>query len=429
MTPAPGTSLRRNLRWVLAGNLVYAACQWAMLVALARLGTPEMVGDFALALALTAPLFVLATLNLRAAQATDQCRAFAFSDYVQLRLICVAAAALVLAIVLVVGGFGGATVATVALVGATKSFDALSDVVYGLLQQHERMRRIGVSRILQGTLQVVGLTAAMLLTGSVVAAAAAMAVVSLGVTLFYDVRSVGLVAAHVAAGESLRVWRRPRWATLCRLLLLALPLGIAASLDALNASVPRFVLDAQGSRAALGYYAAIAYFLIGQGTVLVALADAARPRLARAYLESRDEFHKLAWRLALVAVGASTFGVLLARVAGAEILGLLYGREYATQAAVFVWIMAAAIPWNLAGVLGTALAATRHFGALSLSFVVMTGVTTVASFLLVPDHGALGAAWALGLGMLARLATCGFSLWYVLRSDALPVAALGANAS
>lgn len=429
MTPRPGTSLRRNLQWVLAGNLVYAACQWAMLVALARLGTPAMVGDFALALALTAPLFVLATLNLRAAQATDQRGAFAFADYVQLRLLGVAAAAVVLAIVLGAGGFGGVTVATVALVGATKSFDALSDVVYGLLQQHERMRRIGVSRILQGTLQVAALTAAMLLTHSVVAAAAAMALVSLGVTLLYDVRSVRLVARNAVLAAGLRVWRRPQWATLGRLLVLALPLGVAAALDALNASVPRYVLDAHGSRAALGYYAAIAYFLVGQGTVLVAVADAARPRLARAYLASRDEFLKLAGRLALVAVAAGTFGLLLATVAGAEILELLYGRDYATQASVLVWIMAAAIPWNLAGVLGTALAAARRFGALSLSFVVMTGVTTIASLLLVPEHGALGAAWALGLGMLARLASCSVSLWHVLRSDPLPAAALEASAS
>lgn len=417
------TSLRRNLQWVLAGNLVYAGCQWAMLVVLARLGTPEMVGDFALGLALTAPLFVLATLNLRAAQATDQRRDYAFADYAQLRLLCVVAAVVVLAVILAGGDFGRTTVAIVALLGATKSIDALGDVVYGLLQQHECMRRIGVSRILHGLLQLAALAAAMLLTRSLIAAAAAMALVSLVVTVLYDVRSARLIAR---TGE-LFLWRRPCWPTLGRLLVLTLPLGVAAALDSLNTSVPRYVLDAHGGREAIGYYAAIAYFLVGQGTLVVALADAARPRLARALLTSREEFVTLARRLGLIALAIGGFGLVLASVAGAQILRLLYGPEYASQTSVFVAIMAAAIPWNLAGVIGTALAAARRFRALLLSFVVMTGVTTFASLALVPEHGALGAAWALGLGMVARLAAASLSLWWVLHGGGLRSAALQAS--
>jgi len=47
-------TLRRNFSWTLLGNVVYAGCQWAMLVVLAKLGTPEMVGQFALVV--TAPI-------------------------------------------------------------------------------------------------------------------------------------------------------------------------------------------------------------------------------------------------------------------------------------------------------------------------------------------------------------------------------------
>ena len=50
--------LRVNFLWTLSGNVVYAACQWGMLVVLAKLGTHQMVGEFALALAITAPIVV-----------------------------------------------------------------------------------------------------------------------------------------------------------------------------------------------------------------------------------------------------------------------------------------------------------------------------------------------------------------------------------
>ena len=42
--------LRKNFAWTLTGNVVYAGCQWGMLMAIAKLGTPAMLGQFALGL-------------------------------------------------------------------------------------------------------------------------------------------------------------------------------------------------------------------------------------------------------------------------------------------------------------------------------------------------------------------------------------------
>jgi O-antigen/teichoic acid export membrane protein len=413
---ASRTSLRGNLAWTISGNAVYAACQWGMLVALARLGTPETVGDFALALALTAPIVLFAMLNLRAAQATDRRGEFAFADYVHLRLACLAGAALALVGVLALGRFDRATAWVVALIGVAKAFDAMSDVVYGLLQRHEWMRRIAVSRALQGVLQLAALVAVLSATGSLVAAAAAMAATSAAVTLSYDVASVRRVARRGDASDGLGAgwWRaRPAIPRLHRLALLALPLGIAAVLDSLASALPRYALDATsaGGREALGYYAAIAYFVVGQGTLLSAVADVARPRLARLFLEAPREFAALTARLLLVAGGIACAGLAAALACGGPVLRVVYGDAYADQSALFAWMMAAAIPWNLSGILTTAVAAAREFRALSLCFAAMTVATGVAALVLAPRHGAIGAAWAVGIGMLVRLATAAAALW------------------
>src|ERR1700678_241367 len=81
-------SLRRNFVWTLLGNLVYAGCQWCMLIALAKLTNAQMVGQFALALAITAPVFMLTGLQLRVVQATDAGHEYRFEEYFSLRLIC-----------------------------------------------------------------------------------------------------------------------------------------------------------------------------------------------------------------------------------------------------------------------------------------------------------------------------------------------------
>src|SRR6476660_1556484 len=86
VAPRRALSLRSNFSWTFAGNVVYAACQWGMLSALAKLGNPELVGQFALALAVTSPVFMLANLQLRGVQATDAQSQYTFADYLRVRV-------------------------------------------------------------------------------------------------------------------------------------------------------------------------------------------------------------------------------------------------------------------------------------------------------------------------------------------------------
>ena len=93
--PPRALSLKANFSWTLAGNVAYAASQWAMLVVLAKLGTAEKVGQFVLGLAVTAPVMLFSSLKLRSVQATDARGDFHFGDYFALRLLCTALAAVV----------------------------------------------------------------------------------------------------------------------------------------------------------------------------------------------------------------------------------------------------------------------------------------------------------------------------------------------
>src|SRR6516165_2263483 len=103
------SDLRINLLWTLAGNVIYAASQWGMLILLAKLSGPETVGQFALGLAITAPVFMLTNLQLRAVQATDARRDFLAGDYLALRLITTAVACLAVGVLALAGGFRAAT--------------------------------------------------------------------------------------------------------------------------------------------------------------------------------------------------------------------------------------------------------------------------------------------------------------------------------
>ncbi|HEY3296729.1 MAG TPA: lipopolysaccharide biosynthesis protein [bacterium] len=391
--PAARLSLRANFAWTLSGNVVYAGCQWGMLVALAKLGTPEWVGQFALGLAVTAPVLLFANLQLRSVQATDVEDQYRFGHFLALRLLMLGLAVLCIAGVILISGFGRQAALVVAAVGLAKSFESISDVYYGLMQKHERMDRIAKSMMIKGPLSLAALAAGTYVTRSVAIGVAAMAVVWLGVLVLYDMRSGRMILKANGA----RVDGKPLWngAVLRRLAWLALPLGVVMMLNSLNANIPRYAVEQRLGQWELGIFAALAYLQIAESTVINALGQSATPRLAAYFMQRQMPlFNLLNRRLLLMGIGMGAAGVAVALGCGHFILTLIYRPEYAEYSSVFVWLMAGAALSNVAGFIGYGLTAAKCFRVQMPLLIGESLVLTAACFLLVPVSGLMGAAIA-----------------------------------
>lgn len=147
----PVVSLRRSFSWVLSGNIVYALCQWSMISVLAKLGTTAVVGQYALALAITAPVFMFSNLFLRGIQATDARSEFDFAHYFTVRAATTSAGLLAVAIIAFAIHHNRTTATVVMIVGCAKAIESFSDVIAGLLQKHERLDQVSVSMVLKGS--------------------------------------------------------------------------------------------------------------------------------------------------------------------------------------------------------------------------------------------------------------------------------------
>ncbi len=397
-------SLRRNFSWTLAGNVVYAACQWGMLVALAKLVSPEGVGQFALGLAITAPVFMLTNLQLRAVQATDSRGEYVFGDYLGLRLVLSAGAIVVVVAIALVAGYPRPTAAVIAAIGCAKAFESISDAFYGLLQQRERMDRIAVSMMIKGPCSLAALVIAVALTRSVPWGAAALAATWAIVLGAYDVRAGSAVLAAKRHAPSTPGSRAvvaesgcPRWdaATMMRLARLALPLGVVMALVSLNGNIPRYFIEHLGGEGELGIYSALAYLMVAGGLVVNALGQAATPRLAKHFSDGdRASFRSLLLRLIVVGLALGLIGLAVALLAGREILTLLYRTEYARRLDVLVALMIAAAVGYVGSFLGYGMTAARQFKVQAPLFATAGVCTAAACALLVPRSGILGAAYA-----------------------------------
>lgn len=416
-----GLTLRANFSWTFAGNVIHAGCWWGMTVVLAKLGSPEMLGQFALGLAITAPVFMFATLRLRDVQATDTKQEHLFGDYFALRLTTTTLALLIVVGIAFISSFPWEMALVIVAIGTAKAVEAISDAFYGLFMQQERMDRIAKSMMIKGPLSLFGLGMGVYLTGSVFWGVIGLALARVVILVGYDIRNVTLSlnpSSKLTSNIIPKELPHPRWnaTTLARLAWFTLPLGFVTMLISFKSNIPRYFIEGHLGTYQLGIFAAIASLQKAASTVIMALGRSASPRLAKYYAANNAKmFRKLMLKLVGMSALLGSAGVLIALVAGREILTLFYGAEYAISG-LFVLVMLAAGIDYIATMLHFGMTSARYFKVQVPVFLLTTGTVALASFLLVPSAGLQGAAMALIIAALVRAGGSFVAVWHALRA-------------
>lgn len=416
MQPSQPLSLRRNFSWTFIGNAVYAACQWGMLIVLAKLGSPEMVGQFTLGLAVSAPVFMLTNLQLRNIQATDAKRQYLFGDYLALRLIATGVALSIILGITLVLGYRREILLIILLVALAKAFESISDVFYGFIQQHERMDKMAISLMIKGPLSLLLLGLGVYLSGSVFWGVVGLATAWLAALVGYEIRSSAMIFNNVPMAKPIATLQ-PRWQckTLAKLAWLALPMGCVSMLVSLNTNIPRYLIEQHLGERELGIFASMAYLIVLGRTIVFALGQSATPRLAKYYAAGKRKiFLTLLLKLMGIAALLGLTNILAAYVAGENILTLIYNPEFAKYSHVFVLLMIAAGFVYTETFLNYALTATRHFKIQVLLILVVAFITVLACFWLIPSQGLVGAAIAMIMANCTRFIVSFATVLYAL---------------
>ena len=387
--------------WLFSSNLLYAACQWGTVIALAKLGEPSSLGHLGLALAVATPVVLITGFALRSYQATDVLRRYAFTDYLNLRL---AANVLAAAIILAVGWLGGIERAAVVIlipIGAAKIAEATSETCYGLAQRHERMQFVAISRMTRGAIGLGALVAVMALTGSLAAGAWAMAAAWTVFLLLVDLR---------VARELEPIVARPKPAVLLRLARESAPLGAMHGVYAVTQSMPRYFLALAHGASAVGYYTALSAVGPATAQLAAAVCQAAAPRLGWAAAAGGNRYRALVLRLIGTSVLAGACLVGGAAVVGRPFLTLAYNEEYAAYYGPFVLLVLVAALGVVSEVAYIAMVAARQLGLLLGVQCCGLVATAIGAAMFVPTYGVGGAAVAAAFGGVGALVPATFIL-------------------
>jgi O-antigen/teichoic acid export membrane protein len=393
------------------GNLVYAGSQWGILVVLAQIGSPEMVGQFSLSLAITAPIIMFTNLQLRTVQATDAKSQFEFQDYFGLRLISIVIALMTITVVAFTAGYRQEVALVILVMGLAKVFESISDVTYGLIQQNERMDCISKSLMIKGILSIIFVGVSVFLTKSLILGVTGLALARLISLFIYDIPTGASImkGKFQSSNDTDRFFDlrplslisecfRPRWdlQVMTKLAWLSLPLGIVMMLMSVGTNIPRYFIEHFLGERELGIFAAIFYLNVVGGMVVDALAESAYPRLAKHYASSNSKaFQLLLFQLLGIGILLGLFGVLISIFFGKQLLGIIYGAEYAIHSNLLVWIMLVAAIQYISSFLGHGITASRYFRAQIPINLTVTFVTVLTCYFLIPKMGLIGAAISL----------------------------------
>lgn len=397
-------SLRGDFAWTFLGNAVYAVGQWAVLSLFAKLGGAEMLGQYALALAVAAPVAMLAHLNLRSVLATDTGGKHPFGDYLAVRLTVTAIALLAIAALAMAAANTWAVRAAIVAVGLALGSEAVSDLCYGALQRKDRMRQVAASMMGRSIVSVGALALALFVTGELLWAVGALAAGRIVVLTVYD------LPAGVR-GESLA---RTGFTPAKEIALTALPLGLVLMLVSLNTNLPRYAIEHRLGSAELGVFAGVVSFITVGSTMANALGQSATARLARHFHQRQfAAFRRITWRMAGFVGALGLAGIVVAELIGGYVLRLLYRPEFAAYQPLLVAAMGAGTLSYLAIALGYSVTSARIFRAQLPLFALSATGCGVASWLLVPRMGLYGGVLALALAALLQIAG---QCWILVRA-------------
>jgi O-antigen/teichoic acid export membrane protein len=269
------------------------------------------------------------------------------------------------------------------------------------MQLRDRIRRVALSIAVKSVLSLIALGALLFATRDIVWAGAGLFAAWACMFVCFDLPAALRLSRDNSRATATPVGIRVR--RLASLANLAAPLGIVAIAESLTVNVPRYFVEHYQGRAALGYYAAVAYFAIAPARVVTALGEAIVARLGDHYAVNAPGFVHLAkWFVGAVA-GFGIAGIGVAALAGSSILSLLYRAEYSQFSNVLVLIMVYAGISSTATAIGYVMSASRQLRAQAIIGLASVGIAVFASRLLIPRYGLTGAAWALCIAASLQL--------------------------
>lgn len=390
----------RSTIWLTLALAFRSLGQAGLLIVFARFGSPETLGNYSLALAVTAPIFVFCEFGLRTVYLTHRGNQ-PFSAYLRVRLVTLALAMVLTAAVGAI--FVPELTGVLILVSLLRAADSVGELYSAPLQRHGELPTI-LRAFSTNAVLTIGAGIAVLITfDNLYAVIAALILVSCATTLLLMKRPTDALLAK----EEPAIAEAPsQWDEHLSVVKAGLPTGISWGLLSLLSSIPQYFLAAYYSPVEVGYFAIILYVVVVVEIFLNAVSQSWIPR-AKQMLAEAPSFFRAVAKTALIWTGA--FVPLSAMVCAAAylMLPIIFGSAYRIEWAEIIPLYGSLVVLPMVFFSAMALNVANSYVKALTSSVAAVTLASVVAFLTVPTGGVPGALWVSFAALASR---CVFSM-------------------
>lgn len=316
------------------GNIVYFFSLWVITVLVVRLSGYNDAGILSVAMTTSNVFFVIANYGMRSFQASDVNIEYSDSQYLASRYFTTAIGIVLCICFSIYTGYNGRQFIAIILYMLFKSWEALADVLYGILQRMHKLKIVGISFCVKGLLNIIGFCMGMIITNNLLLALVLMNFSSISILLcvdFYCVYKYSSAALIITKNDKKNI---------INLLNVCFSMFLVSVAPMILQAIPKLIFERKYTTEEFGVYSTVASPTLIISTLVSCIIIPFLPKFAE--FINKNERKKLLHLFLSFSFAVLVLGViacLLAWLVGGQALSILYGRNMYEYKILFICVI------------------------------------------------------------------------------------------
>ncbi len=379
-----------------------------LLLIVTRLNGIEASGVFSFAFAVSILLWALGMWGGRTYQVSDTRGEFSQRSYVMVRLL------LSIAMMLIAVGFSVANnypfemTALIIVLTLFKVVESYADVLYGVLQLHDKLYLSGISLAVKSLAGILIFAIVDLITGSILYASLSVVLINLLVLFFYDLRYTKKYDRDILTAITKRVYVREAFTIMKK----CSGVFVVFFLALFSLNIPRYFIEKYNPEE-VGYFGVIAMPITLIVLLMTFILQPNILKLSQAYITQKYRtFFVTVNKILFVSFAVGVAVLCVSWLYGPELLAIVFGVDFHQYRLPLVIIVAGGLASALVAVYLNVFVIMRKirlpFFVLIVTNIMLTGFSTITIY----SHGLLAGVslYALVNIIQAIILSCSYTL-------------------
>ncbi len=390
------TNFKRNVFWNILGTGLNSFNSLFLMIFVTRINGTNDAGIFTLAFSTACILYVVGVYSGRVFQVTESNESISDNDYLLGRFITVILMVAAAIIFVFYKRYDVYKAAIVVLLTVYKGLEALSDVLYGMMQKNDELYKVGQSYFVKSVLTLIGFLVIDVVSHNLI----------LSILWVVCIWTISLIVIDYSwAKEYIRNSVSPSFNNVYIIIKSGFYVFAITFMGMYVTNASKYAIDMYLNNHYQAIYGIIimpatAISLFGQFVFHPYLSQMARFNEERKY----KELNKLTLKVVLYIALFGVLGEVAAYLLGIPVLSLLYGVDLKSYKMLLLIIIAAATMYNIGGTFSSMLTTMRKTFVQFVLYIILVIFAWWSADCLTSKYGINGAVYAYSILMIVFIA-------------------------